>query len=92
MEEKYCVTLPEEKRRHPHDTMGALLDSDSNFAQLRLFDSIDDALLAAKLYKVEKGDPYTVCQIRPYLGSNSIMEDIIQRGGRWNFGLVVGWA
>ena len=89
---KYCVTFPEEKPRHPHDTLAALLDIDKTLAPLRLFESVREAVDAAQYHKrAEKGDPYLVCEVREYHGTNGLMPEI-EKHGRWNLGPILRWV
>ena len=81
MNERYCVTIPEAPKHHEHDTMAALLEKDGTLEPLRVFESIDDALDAARLDKIDHPD--LVYEVRRYYGNNTRVLDIEQKG-RWN--------
>jgi len=86
LEDKYCVSIKGEgvSTSHPHDTMPVLLEADQTMAPLQIFDSIDEAVEAARID--QRDHPKWGYEVRKYLGTNLLMPDIIKYG-RWKIGV-----
>ncbi len=86
MIEKYCVVIPNVKKRHEFDTVAVLLEGDKTLNPIRTFNSVDEAVHAAREDKIEHPDQEY--EIRIYYGTITNVLDI-EKYGRWGIGVKV---